>query len=80
MKERKPKMIKNKKYIPNPVYVRDGYGNYILQSDQWKYGMGKSGGYNKGKFNNNNKFKRNNFGNKKPFFKNNNKSSNNNKS
>jgi len=72
IKERKPKISKNKKFIPDPVYVRDGYGNYILQSDQRFYGMGNQGGYNRGKFGNN-KFKRNNFGNKKPLFKGNGK-------
>jgi hypothetical protein len=81
MKERKPKLIKNKKFIKNPVYVRDAYGNYILQSDLWKYqpssnknnfNNNRRGGFNRGRFNNSNtnngKFKRNNYGNK-PFFK-----------
>ncbi|ORX80617.1 hypothetical protein BCR32DRAFT_293739 [Anaeromyces robustus] len=84
MKERRPNILRNKKFVPNPVYIRDGYGNYILQSDQWIYGKGKfNGGHNKGRFNNTknnkNKFIRNKFNNVNKTFKGNKNSSNKNK-
>ncbi|ORY49655.1 hypothetical protein LY90DRAFT_702987 [Neocallimastix californiae] len=73
--------IKKRRYRRHKIYVRDAYGNYILQSDLWKYqpssnknnfNNNRRGGFNRGRFNNSNnnngKFKRNNFGNK-PFFK-----------